>query len=290
MRVVKVRFSPACRYLTLAAILCNFAFAQTISYPDFRSSAGLKLLGAAASLKTADGMVIRLTKADCCLAGGAFTANSIPFQIPADTFSTFFQFRITDPGGIDPADGIVFVLRNSGSSALGGTGQSQGYDGIGQSIGIKFDTYRNDNEINDNHVAVQTNGTFLDEFTQTPYGVANCNKPKGVTGCMSNGDLWSVWIDYDGTTIHVALADGSAKRPADLVTASVSIPAILNYAAGAYVGFTAGTGGGFENHDIVNWQFSSTYNPTPVGVEQTMPPASLSQANSDRGTETARGH
>ena len=26
----------------------------------------------------------------------------------------------------------------------------------------------------------------------------------------------------------------------------------------AYVGFTAGTGAGWENHDILNWQFANT--------------------------------
>ena len=28
-------------------------------------------------------------------------------------------------------------------------------------------------------------------------------------GCMSNGDAWSVWIDYDGIKLNVALADNS---------------------------------------------------------------------------------
>jgi len=34
---------------------------------------------------------------------------------------------------------------------------------------------------------------------------------------MNNGDIWSVWIEYDGTNLHVAVADYSVVRPADLI-------------------------------------------------------------------------
>jgi hypothetical protein len=215
-----------------------------------------------------------LTSSGIWQAGSVFTAKTVPFAISASTFSAYFQFRITEPGGISPADGIVFVIRDAGTAALGQVGGAAGYDGIGHSLGIKFDTYRNEKEINDNHVAIQTNGVWLDEFTQTPYGVRDCSKPVGVTGCMSNGHLWSVWIDYDGVNIHVALADGSTKRPADLVNAPMSLPSLLNFASEAYIGFTAATGSGTENHDIVKWQFDNAYNPTPVGFDQALQPAS----------------
>ena len=269
-------FSPECRLLVLLGIACAVATAQVVSYPTFASTAGLSLQGSAAAIQTNDGIVLRLTKPVTWQAGSAFTAGTVPFQIPGDTFSTFFQFRITNPGGINPADGIVFVIREVGTPALGQGGGAQGYDGISHSIGIKFDTYQNEKEPNDNHVAVQTNGVWLDEFTQTPGGVANCTKPLGVAGCMSNGDLWSVWIDYDGGNIHVAVADGSTKRPADLIYAPLSVPVVLNYATDVFVGFTAATGSGFENHDIVNWQYFSMYYPTPVGSEQQLPSTLIS--------------
>ena len=254
------------------------ASAQTVFYPNFASTAGLSLQGTAVTAKTADGTVLRLAQSTTWQAGTAFTAATVPFSTAADTFSTYFQFRITNPGGIAPADGIVFVIRDAGTPALGQVGGAVGYDGIGHSIGVKFDTYQNDREINDNHVAIQTNGVWLDEFTQTPYGVGNCLKPTGVAGCMSNGHLWSVWIDYDGVSLHVAVADGSTRRPADLVGAPVSLPSILNLASAAYVGFTGATGAGTENHDILNWQYSNTYNPTPVGFDQTLQSAPISRA------------
>ncbi len=254
------------------SIISSAAFAQTIAYPNFKATTGLSLQGTAAAMQTNDGTVLRLTKAECCSAGSGFTAIAVPFQIAADTFSTFFQFRITSPGGIAPADGIAFVMRENGTAALGSTANSVGYDGIGNSLGIKFDTYQNDKEINDNFVAIQTNGALLDEFTQTPFGVANCTKPVGIVGCMANGDLWSVWIDYDGVNLHVAVADAkSTTRPPDLINAPLSLPTILHYTNAAFAGFTAGTGGGFENHDIVNWVYYSTYNPTAPGTKQILP-------------------
>ena len=94
---------------------------------------------------------------------------------------------------------------------------------------------------------------------------------------MANGDLWSVWIDYDGTSIHVAVADGSTTRPPDLVNAPLSLPNLLNYTGSALVGFTAATGGGCQNHDIVNWQYFSTYTPTPIGAVQSLPSTLVSQ-------------
>lgn len=41
----------------------------------------------------------------------------------------------------------------------------------------------------------------------------------------------------------------------------------------AYVGFTSGTGAGWENHDILNWQFADTTQlapqpPAPGGVPE----------------------
>src|SRR5665213_3382200 len=103
------------------------AFAQTISFPGFRSATGLTLSGTAAIAQTNDGAVLRLTQAICCSAGSGFTSAAIPFAIGAGTFSTFFQFRLTNPGGLSAADGFVFVLRKAGSPALGQTADRQGY-------------------------------------------------------------------------------------------------------------------------------------------------------------------
>lgn len=247
------------------------AQAQSVSFADFSSTSGLTLKGTSAVVATADGKVLRLTPAKCCSAGSAFTSAPVPFQIPGDTFSTFFQFRITNPAGIDPADGILFVLRPTDARPANGGATWMGYDGIGKGLLVKFDTYQNEGDINDNNVGVQANGIWVEGATKSPYQIRACTAPTGVYGCMANGHLWSVWIDYDGSTLHVALSDGSTIRPPDLIQATLSLPSILNYATGVFPGFTAGTGGGYENHDIVNWQYDGTHNPTALGAVQVLP-------------------
>jgi hypothetical protein len=45
-----------------------------------------------------------------------------------------------------------------------------------------------------------------------------------------------------------------------------SVPIDIAQALGtnlAYVGFTSGTGAGWENHDILSWQFADTTQPAP---------------------------
>lgn len=76
---------------------------------------------------------------------------------------------------------------------------------------------------------------------------------------MSNGDIWSVWIDYDGATLDVAIADKSVTRPANLISYPIDIPGLLGGHNTAYVGFTAAGGNGWENHLIVDWGFTPTH-------------------------------
>src|SRR5713226_890229 len=100
-----------------------------LSFPGLSSTAGLALSGNAAVTTTSDGKVLRLTPPLSFQAGGAFSSTSIAFNGSSDSFSTFFQFRITNVGGIDPADGFVFVIQPL-SSSIGGSGSGIGYSGI----------------------------------------------------------------------------------------------------------------------------------------------------------------
>ena len=266
-------------------------FATTISYPDFSNTAGLQINGNAATTVTGDGTVLRLTPAVVGQAGSAFSTNQITLGA-GNTFSTFFQFRFTDPGPASfgsPADGIVFVLQTAANN-VGGGGGGMGYFGIpGKSLGVEFDTYNNgapeDPSNNPNHVAVDAqgvvdNGTSLGLASVSPGGQTDCGDVTTVGGkanCMANGDLWSVWIYYDSTNLHVAIADGSTVQPADLLNFAIDLPTILGQNT-AFVGFTAGTGSGFLNQDIINWQLNDSSRPItgPVGPDATVPePASF---------------
>src|SRR4029453_558716 len=96
------------------------ALATTITFADFSSVAVLTLNGSATSASTADGAVLRLTPSASFQSGSAFSTAQIGLGA-GSTFSTFFQFRITDPAGLAPADGLAFVLQTVANN-VGGTG------------------------------------------------------------------------------------------------------------------------------------------------------------------------
>jgi hypothetical protein len=237
-----------------------------IDYPNFSSTAGLTLVGST----TTTSSQLELTPAAIGQSGAAYSTTAVPLGA-GDTFSTTFQFQITDTGGIDPADGITFVLAAS-PSGLGTGGGDIGYGGVGNSVAIEFDTYDNGSDDGDssNHVAIDEDGS-IDDGTSggdqdlvNAYGVSSCGFPSSylASGCMANGDIWSVTIGYDGTNLAVSVWDMSGTHaeaaPFTIYTAQpVNISSFLG-TTNAYVGFTGGTGSGFEQQDILNWELANT--------------------------------
>jgi len=272
--------------LTAVASLAHPADASIIIhyFPDFGGAVcnggNLSCNGNASLTTTADGRILRATPALFGQSGSAFGTSQIALGA-GDTFSTFFQFRFTQPGGIDPADGITFTLQTV-SNAAGGAGGGMGYAGLSPSVALEFDTFNNGGADGNssNHVAVNVDGHIIDGTPQSDQhltfvnGNQVCDFGSATSharpGCMSNGDLWSAWIDYDGSHLSVALADGGASgtltRPATniLDNIPIDIASILGQGS-AFVGFTAGTGAGTENHDIRDWIFDNTYAPINPG-------------------------
>lgn len=250
------------------------AGAASFSYPNFSSTSGLTLQGSAATASTSDGTVLRVTPAIGNENGAAYSTSA--FTLGAnDTFSTQFQFRFTGSGGVDPADGITFVLAAS-PTGLGGAGVGMGYSGMGNSVAIEFDTYNNGNPASlgrftaepdsSNHVAIDTDGNLTNTAWTNVYGNGSCGfasgtpaqNPYTAPGCMSNGDLWTVNMSYDGTKLNVSLKDSAeASSFTAIDNQAIDIASLLGTTS-AYVGFTAGTGAGWENHDILNWTFANT--------------------------------
>jgi hypothetical protein len=227
-------------------------FGVSVVFNDFSSTAGLVLNGNTAVATTADGKVLRLVPDLPGKAGSAFSST----QINASTFSTFFQFRITHSLGC-VADGFVFVIQPV-SSGVGGGGGGEGYLGITPSVGVEFDDFFNGGlDPNGNHIGVLSNGNL------SPYlGPGPVTPPT----TLSNGDLWSAWIDYNGTNLEVRVADGSSTRPTNaILTVPINVAATLGQNA-AFVGFTAGTGACQANHDIIQWQYNDTFSPIGATV------------------------
>jgi len=216
---------------------------------------------------TAPSCVLQLTSNSGGEAGAAYSTTPIMLGTNA-TFSTTFQFQITNPGGIDPADGITFVLAAS-ATGLGTGGGDIGYGGVGNSIAIEFDTYNNgaDDGNSSNHIAIDENGNIIngtgesDQDLTNVYGVSTCNFTSGTLytapGCLSNGDIWSVTASYNGTDLSLTVSDPAEGGSTVIYN---NLPIDISSFLGtntAYVGFTAGTGSGYETQDILNWQFAN---------------------------------
>jgi len=240
------------------------AFAVIVTFSDFSDTTGLTLNGDAIvvidnnevpSFGSGD-QVLRLVPAENHKSGSVFSTTTVN----AADFSTKFQFRITDPGGNkEPrgigevgADGFVFVIQSI-DDEIGGTGGSMGYEGILTSVGIEFDTWHNPFDPDTNHIGVLIDGSV------------NTNSQANsvfIPTRFDDGSLQTAWIDYDGTTLRVFIApDGDDKPDDPVLEHELDIPEIIGQ-DDAFVGFTAGTGGAFGNHYIVNWTYSDSFNPT----------------------------
>lgn len=249
------------------------AQATVVHYSNFNSTNGLKLIGSAAS--TGSPGVLRLTPATGGQSGAAYSKTPITLGANA-TFSTQFQFQFTDAGGWDPADGITFLLA-ADPTGLGAGGVGIGYSGVPNSFAVEFDTYNNGDpdQNSSNHVAIDTNGNLTNSALANVYGNPSCGFPTGgnpdqndhtAAGCMSNGHVWTVLITYDGSDqlLNVSLTDPAESGAfAAIENYNIDIASLLGTNT-AYVGFSSGTGSGWENHDILNWLFSNTAELPPV--------------------------
>jgi hypothetical protein len=177
----------------------------------------------------------------------------------------------TDAGGIAPADGITFVLSKA-TAGLGAGGGGIGYQGVPNSIAIEFDNYNNGEPGGSNHVAIDTNGVLTNTASFNPYGQVFCHfNPGGPfhyarPGCMSNGNIWTVAISYDGVLLDVSVQDGLGATQVAINDYAIDIAALLG-STDAFVGFTSGTGAGYLNHDILNWKLANDTSVVPTVPE-----------------------
>lgn len=267
-----MRFNIVGAALGLAVTTAAFA-GNPVYFNSFSNTSNLVLNGYATAPVTdgSEANVLRLVSASGGESGTAWSKT----PLTASTgFSSVFQFRMTNPSGITDydgypgGDGFTFCIQSNDSGA-GTTGNGLGYSGIGKSVAVKFDTWRNGpgwlNDPSSNYIGVATNGDV--QNADFPGGQAN------VTPAFDNGDLWTAWVDYNGSTLNVYAADKSTVKPGT-PTLSYALGNIATELGGStgYVGFTASTGQAYENDYIVNWSYYDNYNPgAPVVPE----PASL---------------
>jgi len=240
--------------LLLILLFCHPAQALDIKYPSFPPDAikDFHLNGEAAFFNPNEDEVLRLTEKNASSAGSAFLKQPVPLG-PKGSFNTSFHFRmspVTTQGG----DGFTFTIQLDprGAEALGPAGGYLGYRDITPSVAVEFDTCYNwewDPKAPD-HVAILKLGDVAVHLAWVD-----------AVG-IHDGNEWTAWIDYDGTTMEVRFSN-TGVRPLDpQIKYALDLLDLLK-GNQAYLGFTAGTGDWVQIHDIISWQFST---PTPRRV------------------------
>jgi hypothetical protein len=217
------------------------------NFADFSDIGGLTLVGDASI--TGDAR-LRLTPALGGQEGAAwYTAEK---QFAGLSFETSFQFQLTEnadpPGG---SDGFVFLIQNTAPTYLAGGGGTLGYDGLKNSVAVEFDTYQN-TEVRDpshSHISVHTNGTGTNGWSES-LSLGSWNSSPAL---LDDGAVHTVKIAYTPGSLSIYLDNLTTPK----LTVSLDLAETLNLDAGtAWVGFTGTTGGGWQNHDILNWSYT----------------------------------
>ena len=249
-----IRCSLALLALFLSAVVAG---AAATHFEDFASVRKLTLVGNA----RVAGKALRLTPAKGDRSGAAWLREKQPV---GSGFETTFQFQLTHQGGLGHgADGFAFVLQNSGPEALGGRGSAGGFavtdpvyqhreTAIPWSIAVFFDTYRNaeEGDPSANYVAFCTYGKPGEMRWPAPRLAFTPDLPVK----LKDRKVHTARILFQPPVLSVFLDDSSAPVLESIVDLSI----VVDEHGGAWVGFTASTGGGYENHDILNWSFAGT--------------------------------
>jgi hypothetical protein len=222
----------------VATAVYTIGAAPTINYTSGFTATNLTLNGSAAL----NGSRLQLTNAST-----QFLKASAWYKTPVNIqkFTTDFQFQLSQPG----ADGMAFVIQNNSTAAIGGSGGSLGYGSAGttpsvpNSIAIKFDLYDNAGE-GGNSTGLYTGGVDPSVPADALGG--------GVD--LHSGDIFTVHIVYDGTTLTMTITDTSNTALTFTKSYAINLPATVG-ANTAYAGFTAGTGGLTATQEVINWTY-----------------------------------
>lgn len=247
-RIIKITYVFCVIWIVTLLFTSNQTYAQSIISPNFSDISLFTINGAAQKV----GSVLHLTPDKMSKAGSAFLSSSL--SINQDTsIQTEFVFRISGRknGGPMGSDGLAFVIHNDprGAAAIGNDGASQGFGEvptspdppISPSVAVEFDTHNNSSfDPGDNYVGVILNGD-----------VRNHQASAKSSLLFNSGDPLFVWIDYDGSTdlLEVYLSGTDLKPALPLLSTTLDLFSVVG--PEAFFGFSAGTGGGFNVHDII---------------------------------------
>jgi peptide-N4-(N-acetyl-beta-glucosaminyl)asparagine amidase len=233
-------------------------------YNDFSSLEGLTLVGSAQQ----QGNAVRLTSSAGTEAGAVWCSTK---QKVSGGFDVTFRFQITNMNG-GGADGLAFVVQNEKVNALGAVGAAMGYGsnpyyggaGISNSVAVEFDTWWNQDSVNDypsdNHISVNTRG-LLPNDPDIAYSLGAATASRN----MSDGQVHQVAVQYRPGKLSVFM-DG---QTAPDLTVPIDLSSTLSLDAGtAWVGLTAGTGWGpvAETHLADGFSFEPVPEPATLSL------------------------
>jgi hypothetical protein len=205
-----------------------------INYPIGGITASALSLNYGASV---NGGMLQLTD------GGADEERSAWFttKVPVQAFTTNFTFQQTNAS----ADGMAFVIQSNNIWSLGDPGGGLGYQGIANSVAVKFDLYNNAGEGSD------STGIYTDGAAPTVPAVDLSST--GIN--LHSGDTMAVRMLYNGTTLTMTLTDTMTNATVTEVY-TVNIPSIVGGDT-AYVGFTGSTGGETATQNLLSWTYAA---------------------------------
>jgi hypothetical protein len=233
-----------------------FADDSAIQFSDFSDLSMLKLNGEATHINPIPNVpVLRLVDCTSHQWGSAYLKRKVKLYKDdgsLGSFSSFFSFRISNPGGTSRADGLCFVLQSNTDSSHGTTGGGMGYGqgSLSKSIATEFDIYCNEWDPPYNHIGID----FAGNLSSLVY--------RNAANYFTSGSIGYCWVEYNAadSLYTVRLAQNNTRPDSVFLSYKCVLPEILNDSS-AWVGFTAGTGDGYSDHDILAWTFISEYQP-----------------------------
>jgi len=119
-------------------------------------------------------------------------------------------------------------------------------------IAVFFDTYRNEEEGDPsaNYIALCTYGKPSEMRWPAPRLAFTPN----LSVQLKDRNVHTARILFRPPVLSIFLDDS----PSPVLESVVDLSIVVDRQGGAWVGFTASTGGGYENHDILNWSFTGT--------------------------------
>lgn len=264
----------ACLMVLAAALkLVPCTCADVSGFGDVTLNSGPLTSGALPSI-TDD--TLTLTTIGTATQPSEYQATSAFFNVKQSmtNFAVHFTYQYTGTATQISADGFAFVLQNDprGPQALGDRGGALGVGefpaGTGQgtlpgtqitpSVALDFTLAPASVDPSGPGMAWNINGQTPQLGGQPSQSVAPVD--------LLRGDPINIDLTYQGTMLTETLTD--SLIPADTFTTDdvADIPALLG-SNWAYVGFTAGTGGGNAGQQISNFQFhtlSAVPEPSPL--------------------------